>query len=119
MYRQIAMHDYELAFNTGTQVAALIHLLADEDVIHVERQDLMDILHKYGRKPPKDKYCDMLLWRTRKVLKPHGIEILAVTSGQGRVLYMTDEMKKRVRVFVTRVCTQTWSKSDETHTVAA
>jgi hypothetical protein len=116
MYRNIAIHDYALIFSTGTQVAALIHLLADEDVIHVERQDLMDILTKYGRKPPKDKYCDMLLWRTRKVFKPHGIEILAVTNGQGRCLYMTDETKKRVREMV---LTHIWSNSDETHTIAA
>ena len=116
MYRQIALHDYELIFNTGTQVAALIHLLADEDVIHVERQDLMEILAKHGRKPPKDKYCDMLLYRARKVLKPHMFEILAVTNGQGRVLFMTDDTKQRVRAMVLN---NIWSKSDETHTIAA
>jgi hypothetical protein len=116
MYRYIAIHDFELIFKTGTQVAALIYLLSDEDVICVERQDLMHILTKYGRKPPKDKYCDMLLWRTRKALKPHGIEILAVTSGQSRCLYMTDENKDRVRKLFHAL---EWSVSDEKHTIAA
>ena len=119
MHYTQTIHAYSIAFETGLQVAALIQLLADEDGVLVERQDLLDILQKFGRKPPKPKSCDMLLWRTRKALDPYSIEVLSVRSAKGRGLYISDENKRKVKKVMNGLMPVDWSSGDETHTIAA